>query len=321
MTNSLTSPLDIFRAHPDETRLDELGKRLLDSVPDRQPATLARAVQNIILHQQHIELCGAKAAFTEADTERDLSLRSAQRIIDHWVARNPRNSSSGSDTQTTPSLVVPREASARVVGTCREFALLFTSFLRESGVPARPRVGFADYFSGEGCDFFVDHWVTEFWHADAGRWVLADAELDDMVCKRNNILFDPLDVPRDRFLVGGDAWLAVEVEKRLQGDEFGMPWLKGVGMVAGAVERDLAALNGTSPLCWEAWPECLMLRVPIKGPVPDEVKEDYGVLAEASSKAGKKGDITEEIRMLEKAITHGAFAKCQPNQMIDLRQE
>lgn len=74
------------------------------------------------------------------------------------------------------SLTRPRELGDRFVGICRDFALLFCSFLRYRGIPTRLRSGFADYF-GSG-DFHFDHVVTEFWD-DRHGWRLADPQLAD----------------------------------------------------------------------------------------------------------------------------------------------
>jgi hypothetical protein len=74
---------------------------------------------------------------------------------------------------------------------------------RHSGIPTRTRVGFADYFVS---DFNVDHDVVECWDADQQRWRLIDPEMSPLHIKENHITFDVLDVPRDRFIVGGLAW-------------------------------------------------------------------------------------------------------------------
>src|SRR6267143_3710731 len=57
-------------------------------------------------------------------------------------------------------------------GTCRDFALMLCSILRQHAVPARVRCGFAAYFTTNP---FEDHWVCEYWKADERRWALGDA--------------------------------------------------------------------------------------------------------------------------------------------------
>jgi hypothetical protein len=51
----------------------------------------------------------------------------------------------------------------RTPGICRDFALMTCSALRERGVPARVRCGFATYFS---LNPFEDHWVCEHWREE-----------------------------------------------------------------------------------------------------------------------------------------------------------
>ena len=55
-------------------------------------------------------------------------------------------------------LTVAREPAQRLVGNCRDHAVLFTSLLRQQGVPARVRVGFATYLTDR---IHCDHWIVE----------------------------------------------------------------------------------------------------------------------------------------------------------------
>ncbi|MDT0444878.1 transglutaminase-like domain-containing protein [Streptomyces johnsoniae] len=150
-------------------------------------------------------------------------------------------------------LTLQREPEDRFVGVCRDFSLLHCSFLRHAGVPARLRVGFADYFHDDG--FHVDHVVTEYWDEERG-WLLADAQLTDPVV--GDVFepgFDPLDVPRDRFLVAGAAWQAIragEADPASFGFAPGSP-LAGEWFVGGYVRLDLAALNKSETLLWDVW--------------------------------------------------------------------
>jgi hypothetical protein len=116
-------------------------------------------------------------------------------------------------------------------------------------VPARLRVGFADYFTPE---FWEDHWVCEY--RDGGAWRLLDAELTADVCRRLGIAFDPADVPRGRFVAAGPAWQALR-----RGDHdaarVGVSGLGLAGMwfAAGSLLRDLAALTMAETMPWDYW--------------------------------------------------------------------
>jgi Transglutaminase-like superfamily len=96
-------------------------------------------------------------------------------------------------------LSVCRSANARLIVVYRHFTVLFAALLRETGIPARGRCGFGTYFrSGR----FVDHWVCEYWNAPEARWVLVDAFIAAEQREKLRPDFNPLDVPRDRFVVG-----------------------------------------------------------------------------------------------------------------------
>jgi AraC-like DNA-binding protein len=88
------------------------------------------------------------------------------------------------------------------------------------------------------------------------RWRLADPELSERHLDHYRIGFDPFDVPRDQFLVGGRAW------QRCRGGDadpetFGLaPELaqpRGLSFVRGHVVQDLAALNKMELLLWDVW--------------------------------------------------------------------
>jgi hypothetical protein len=96
-----------------------------------------------------------------------------------------------------------RTPDRRVVGVCRHFATLFVAIARRKQVLARARCGFANYFEA-GKHF--DHWVAEYWNEQQQRWILVDAQIDDVQARLVRPPFDVRDVPRDRFLVAGDAW-------------------------------------------------------------------------------------------------------------------
>lgn len=141
-----------------------------------------------------------------------------------------------------------RVPSHRVVGVCRHFATLFVACMRHKGIPSRVRCGFADYFEPGK---HAEHWVGEYWHADQGRWVLVDAQIDDLQRSIFRPTFDTLDVPRDRFLVAGDAWR----ECRGGGADpmtFGVTGtpMWGLVEVLGEVFQDLAALQKIELLPW-----------------------------------------------------------------------
>lgn len=148
-------------------------------------------------------------------------------------------------------LAAPRKPERRVPAICRHFTVMLCAMLRAHGIPARARCGFGAYFNPP---HFEDHWVAEYWNAAESRWVLVDAQLDGPLCDAMKPDFSPLDVPRDRFIIAGDAWQQCR-SGRSSADLFGLSFigLKGLWFIAGNVIRDLAALNRMPMLPWDAW--------------------------------------------------------------------
>jgi len=146
-------------------------------------------------------------------------------------------------------LTVARPLTSRLVGNCRDFSVLLTTILRHQGVPARARCGFARYFLP---NHYEDHWVCEYWNTARKRWVLVDAQLDFFQSAQLAIPFDPLDVPRDQFIVGGRAWQLCRTGAA-DPETFGIFDMQGLWFVRGDLVRDIAALNKIELLPWDGW--------------------------------------------------------------------
>lgn len=139
-----------------------------------------------------------------------------------------------------------RPPTERIVGCCRDFTLLFVSMARHHGIPARSRVGFAGYLAP---DWYMDHVVAEVWDGD--RWRLIDPQVvsEDV---------DTMDLPRDRFLVGADAWRAcrsgaVDADRFVVSPELTEPNLRGLSQVRHDLVQDLASLNKHEMILWDLW--------------------------------------------------------------------
>lgn len=149
-------------------------------------------------------------------------------------------------------LTQARPPQRRLVGCCRDYAVLLCAMARHRGIPARLRVGFADYFLPGSHE---DHAVVECWDAAAGRWRLIDAHLGARHLAFFRIVFDPLDVPRDRFLVAGRAWRMCRQGQadpnRFGIDVPGAP--RGWPFLRTRLLLDLAALSQQELLQWDAW--------------------------------------------------------------------
>ena len=83
-------------------------------------------------------------------------------------------------------------------------------------------------------------------------WVLFDSQIDNRQRELFRIEFDTADVPRDQFLVAGDAWSLCR-GGRTDPSAFGILDMHGLWFIAGNIVRDIAALNNREMLPWDAW--------------------------------------------------------------------
>jgi len=81
---------------------------------------------------------------------------------------------------------------------------------------------------------------------------MVDAQLDQFQVERLKISFDPLDVPRDKFLPGGRAW-SICRSGQADPDKFGIADLHGLWFIRGNLIRDLGSLNKIELLPWDCW--------------------------------------------------------------------
>lgn len=164
-----------------------------------------------------------------------------------------------------PSLAAPRPPDRRLVGCCRDFALLLVSMARHAGLPARVRVGFASYLLD---GWYLDHVVAEVYDSAEGRWRLVDAQAPDGFQPSDGSPFDLLDVPRQRFLTGPTAWLEAragvrEVERFVVDPSLEVLDTRGWACLRHNLVHDLAALSKTEMLAWDSWGL-------LEGPLPED---------------------------------------------------
>lgn len=205
----------------------------LDDTP-RTVAELCRLLQGVMIHVFWADQYGVQLP---EERREEVQLRTTTARLKRLLALDAR------------PLTEVRPPDRRVVGNCRDFSVMLTAVLRHHHIPARARCGFGRYFLP---NHYEDHWVCEYWHEAAGRWVLADAQLDKLQCEKLSIAFDPLDVPRDQFIVGGRAWQLCR-SGEADPDAFGIFDMHGLWFVRGNLVRDVAALNKMELLPWDSW--------------------------------------------------------------------
>jgi hypothetical protein len=206
---------------------------LLDNLPTNID-DLCKVVQGMTVHVFWAERYGLKLS---EQRKAEVQLRTLQNRLARTLELDDR------------PLSEHRPPEKRLVGNCRDFSVLLVSILRHQGIPARARCGFGAYFFP---GHYEDHWGAEYWNTQHQRWILVDAQLDSLQCEVLKIPFNPLDVPRDQFIVGGRAWLMCR-SGQADPDSFGIFDMHGLGFVRGDFIRDVASLNKIELLPWDCW--------------------------------------------------------------------
>lgn len=204
---------------------------LLNDLPSKLPEII-QVIQGVMLHIHWASRYGVtltKVRQEEANL-RTISDRLAKVLTLHDAPLNQ-----------------PRPLSKKTVGTCRDYSVLLTAILRHKGISARARAGFGTYFTP---GHFEDHWVCEYWHTADGRWVMVDPQLDAFQCEALSIDFNPLDMPQEKFVTGGQAWASCR-SKAADPKRFGIFDMRGMDFIKANVILDFLALNKIELLPWD----------------------------------------------------------------------
>ncbi|MBN2003616.1 MAG: transglutaminase domain-containing protein [Anaerolineae bacterium] len=225
---------------------------LFDSLPTDLPA-LVKTLQGVMVHIFWAESYGLQLT---DERKGEVNLRRVERQLARILELDDR------------PLTEARPHERKLIGNCRDFSVMLTAILRRQGVPARARCGFGTYFIP---GHYEDHWVCEYWNAAQNRWVLVDAQLDAMMVEALKLDFDPLDTPRNRFIVGGDAWQLCRNGKA-NPDDFGIFQWHGIEFVRGDLLRDFLAFSKVEILPWDGgWGYLAELK-------PEQVESVYALM-------------------------------------------
>ena len=232
--------MNIFDYYKTQSPFTEPGAQVATfaDVP-RDIGAMCRIVQGLIIHfrdgEELFDCSLPGDRLVEADT----------RYVEKMLARILELDSRPLDQARSPE--------NRLIGSCRDFATLFVSMLRYHGIPSRVRFGFGAYFIP---DFNVDHVIAEVWDEKDQRWRLIDPEMSNLHVEWYKIPFDPHDVPRGKFIVGGLAFQICQSGKA-DPEHFGVEpgattkgWL-GWPAIQHKLVEDVAALNKVELLPWD----------------------------------------------------------------------
>jgi excinuclease ABC subunit A len=207
---------------------------LLDGLPS-SIVDLCAVVQSLLLHPFDTRLYDVELS---SEQRKEINIRPAAEMLARIHAMDDR------------PLNVPRPPQERLVGVCRDFAVLLCTLLRHQGTPARVRVGFAAYFRPP---MNYDHWVTEYWNEEKDRWALVEPQIGPEQRRALAIDFDPFDIPPDKFYIAGRAWQLCRT-KQARSVFFGHTTRqRGFPYIRRSLLQDLAALNKVEVLPWDIW--------------------------------------------------------------------
>lgn len=247
---------------------------LLESLPTA-PAELSTVARNVIVHYR-------ASGETLPDATRD-------EINSRWI-----EAALAADQSRHPGpLTVPRDITDRVQGCCRDHTLLCIAALREHGVPARSRVGFAGYFI-EG--WHHDHVIVEAWID--GRWRRFDSEIESSRPGLERPMDLPLDAAGGRgFVTAATAWIAYrrgELELSNHGVDPSMPLFSGERFVFDEVIYEIAHRFGDEMLLWDSWG-----RIGIPGSAVNDEDATWMDKVAAMLIAADGGDLEVEQHLLD----------------------
>jgi hypothetical protein len=206
----------------------------LDAVP-AEPAALSElsaVARNVIVHYR------ASGEQLPDSSAQDIHSRWLATILDLDAERHP------------VPLAEPRPAVERVQGCCRDHTLFSVGVLRQHGIPARSRIGFAGYFSPT---WNHDHVIVEFWDGD--RWRRFDPEMGEPTAA----LPTPLDIPAgpdSPFRTAAEVWRGYRAGT-LDAETFGVdesvPVIRGRWFIRNYVLFEVAHRFGDELLLWDNW--------------------------------------------------------------------
>jgi hypothetical protein len=230
---------NIYDFYTRQSEITDPGKYagLFDELPG-DPVELAVIVQGLCVYEAYFSSRGLKIPRKQKGYENhnvEVLLRKILRLNQEPLSES-------------------RDIQEKIAVICSNYATLYCSMLRHKNIPARVRSGYSTYFfPGK----FDNHYVCEYWDADEKRWIQADAQLDSLHMAYFKIDFDPFDLPRDKFICGGEAWFMVK-EEGYDPSLFGLGgdnWEGGMQFVRPGVYSDFINLNKFEVHPWDMHPD------------------------------------------------------------------
>lgn len=244
-----------YRVPGEQTELADMAAGCSQLGSD--PGALLGVVQGLVLHEYAYRRLGLAIAPGQL-ADWDIG---AGQVLEQALRLDPA------------PLTERRPTERRVAGQCFHSAVLYCALLRNRGLPARARCGFASYLQPGA---WVAHWVTQRW--EGGRWVCEDADTGRR------------DLNADAFRSAGRAWLAC----RRDGDDpgsYGIEQGWGWHELRGSLLSDAAALIKDERFTWDRWE---LAQPP---PAPDAAEDAWlDRLAELTLEDERIAHLREQIK-------------------------
>ncbi len=148
-------------------------------------------------------------------------------------------------------LTEARAPDKRLIGVCRDTSILLCAMLRHKNIPARLRIGFANYFLPA---FNIDAVCVEYWDKKSNKWRLVDSRTNKTHIDKYklHIDFDLHDLPPDKFIPAELAW-ALCRSGTVQPNRFGSRTYRGAWYVRNRLLQEIALINKKEMLIWDMW--------------------------------------------------------------------
>lgn len=158
-------------------------------------------------------------------------------------------------TKSSAPLFIARAHSQKVLGICRDSALMTCAILRSRGIPARLRSGFNTYYLPK---LFLDGFCLEYYDKTAKRWYLVDARTTQAYIRHYHLSidFDLMDLSDKQFISAASAWKMCR-EDSADPSRFGSRGYCGLNYIRNKVIQDFILLNKYELLIWDLWGDML----------------------------------------------------------------
>lgn len=148
-------------------------------------------------------------------------------------------------------LNIQRDPENKIIGVCRDCALMLCSIVRSRGIPARLRAGFNAYYLP---GFYLDGFCLEYFDQSLSKWRMVDPRTTQFYIQYHHlkINFDLTNLSDQQFIPAAKAWIMCR-SGQMDPFRFGYQHFRGLNYVRNKVIQDFILLNKHELLIWDLW--------------------------------------------------------------------